>query len=177
MNPRIRLLFAGLAAVALLALVLVAACDDDDDDSGGSDNSAELAELTTRLERVEVETALNTLDAAAFHTIDDELQAASEIPSGTSGTIERAHAIAAATHWPDDLSELAATLVQTMDDFLAALGAEDLEASKGLATDAHDAWHELQHSAYDWVAGEELADEGEDDHGAEESPAAEETGS
>jgi len=168
------LVLAGLAVFAI-ALVGVAACgDDDDNDGNGGAPSAQIDELTTRLERVEVETALNTLRDAELHAIDEEMQQASEIPAGTAGTIEIAFAITSTTTWPDELTARAAELTHALEEFMAALDADDLATAKGLSTDSHAAWHELDHTGYSWILGDEHTEDG--DHGAGESPAAEEMG-
>jgi hypothetical protein len=173
---------AGIVAIVALILGGVALASDDK----GPDNTAQvedlqasidtlnstLEETQASLERAQLIGALNTLDAAGFHAIDDELQAATEIPAGTAGSITTARQIAGSIAWPEELSEKSDLLLAKMDEFLAALEAEDLQASKGLATETHDAWHDLEHDAYPFVAGEEHEEgngheegEGEDTEG------------
>ena len=169
MTPFKKLWPLAIAVVAVLSIGSIA-CNDDDADAETS------AETEARLQRVEVLAAVNALEATEFHAIDDELQVASEIPEGTQSSIERALQISSSTEWPDELAKKADTLNTTMEDFVAALEAGDLQASKGLATETHDAWHELQHDVYPWIAGEEHAKEedGHSDDGgeSEESPEA-----
>jgi hypothetical protein len=168
LSSALRPLAYALAVLAIFTAGAVACSDDDDEGADAQDGSTD-----ARLERVEVLAALNTLDATEFHAIDEELQEADEIPEFTASTIERALQVSSSTQWPEDLSEKADTLNTTMEEFIAAMEAEDLQESKGLATDTHDAWHELEHDAYPWVAGEELEEEEEEE--GEETEAAEET--
>jgi hypothetical protein len=165
------LAIAGLLVLAV-AVVTAAACGDDDDEGdNGSATSAQMDELTTRLERVEVETALNTLRDAELHMVDEEMQQASEIPAGTAGTVEIALAITSTTTWPDELKAQASELTLALEEFMTALDADDLATAKGLSTDSHSAWHELDHTGYSWILGEEHTED--TDHGASGSPAAE----
>jgi len=152
-----------IVAVAVLALGLTA-CNDDDAEAD--------ADTDARLQRVEVLAAMNKLDASEFHAIDDDFQVASEIPEFTSSTIKNALLVSSSTEWPEELAELAETLNTTMEDFIAAMEADDLQASKGLATDTHDAYHDLEHDAWPWIGGEEHAEEDGHDNEAEGSPEA-----
>jgi hypothetical protein len=103
--------------------------------------------------------------------VDEEMQQASEIPAGTAGTVEVAFAITSTTIWPDELSAQASELAVALEEFMAALDADDLATAKGLSTDSHAAWHELDHTGYSWILGEEHTEDA--GHGASESPAAE----
>jgi hypothetical protein len=168
-----KLMKPGFVAIGLLllAVFVAAACSDDDDDTSAQENQ-DTTELEAHLERSEVLGAVNTLEATEFHAIDDELQAAEEIPEATATSVERACQVCSSTEWPEPLAEKAEILNTTMADFIEALEGGDLQASKGLATDTHDAWHDLQHDVYPWIAGEDVEEHGErDDHG-EASPEA-----
>ena len=175
---------AGIIAIAAVILGGVALASDDK----GPDNTAQVEDLQASIdqlnetleethqaqERSQLIGALNTLDAVAFHAIDDEMQTATEIPAGVSGNLTTARQIAGSITWPEELSEKSDTLLASMDEFLATIEADDLQVSKGLATETHDAWHDLEHDAYSYVAGEEhdegdgheedAADEMEDEH-------------
>ncbi|MEX0799839.1 MAG: hypothetical protein WD379_01315 [Dehalococcoidia bacterium] len=178
---RIALASIGGGVIAVIALVLAGIAMASDDK--GTDYSSQLADIQGSLSQIEqsqagmqesldktqVTAAMTALDAAGFHAIDDELQAATEIPAGTAGSITTAHQITQGTAWPGELADPSATLLSTLEEFEAALEAEDLEASKGLATETHDAFHELEHEAYPYIAGEEHAEE--DEHSEENGEA------
>jgi hypothetical protein len=163
-----KLMKPGLIAIGLLSLTLfaAAACSDDDDDASAQETDA-IAELEARVERSEVLGALNTLNATGFHTIDEEMQVAEEVEEFTASTIERAYQVSSSTEWPEPLAEKAEVLNDTMVEFIEALEAEDLQASKGLATDTHDAWHDLEHDAYTWVSGEQIEAHEEEEEASE----------
>jgi hypothetical protein len=165
-----------IMAVALV----VAACGDDDDGANGDVSSqltaiqTSLANIETSLQRTDVVAAMSFLGGIGFHDIDDEMQEADEIPGGVAGDISNAHAVAASTAWPEDLHELSDELVTKLEEFETALAEDDLQASKTLAGETHAAYHELEHSAYAYIGGEEHSeddghsDEEGDDHSEEE---------
>lgn len=161
-----------LMALFAVGVLLGAACSDDDDDAGAQD--ADLTAVQGQAEKAMVLAATNGLSAIGLHEIDEELQTASEIPEGVSGDIERAHQITVGTDWPEDLAEGATELEAALADFMAAVEDEDLEAAKGYATDTHAAWHDLDHAALAFYAGDEHSeddshtDEEADDHGSED---------
>jgi hypothetical protein len=61
------------------------------------------------------------------------------------------------------MQEKVDTLVASIEALQSALEADELSDAKGAATDVHDAYHELEHDAYPYIAGEEHGAE-EDDH-------------
>jgi hypothetical protein len=165
MSKRTTLSVAAALAVVAVALFL-AACGDDDD----SDDNGQLDDIQVSLERTQVLTVMNALRVEGLHEIDDEAQTASEIEAGWSGAIGRLHQAVAGTTWPGDLAEGGEALEQALGDAHDALEAEDLAAFKTSVTASHDAWHDLEHDAYAFIAGEEH-DEGEGDgHDEEASP-------
>lgn len=141
----------GIPAVLALAIFIGAACDDDDEQGNGKD----LSSLQEQQNKTGVLAAMNGYDLIGLHEIDEEMQTASEIPEGVPSDIEKAHQITVGTAWPDELKEGADTLETALADLMAALEGEDLQTAKGLATDSHEAWHELSHEAYAYYAGEE----------------------
>jgi hypothetical protein len=163
---------AGIIAIVAVVLAGVAIAADDT----GPDLEPRLAELQSQSEttqetltkvedslaKAQLVATLNSLDAVGFHDIDDELQAASEIPAGALGSIRMARQVAVSTAWPEDLKEQSDALVASLQEMETALDGDDLETAKGAATEVHDAFHELEHHAYPFLAGEEPpAEEGE----------------
>jgi hypothetical protein len=162
----------GLVAVAALAVVALAfaACGDDDDDGGGSaDIQAQLDRIEASLAKTQVTAAMNTYRAEALHGLDDEINAASEVEAGWSGPIGRMHQVTVGTTWPEDLQAMADELASALEQADSALQGEDLSALKGAITDAHDAWHELEHDAYAFVGGHEHADAEDHTHAPDDS--------
>lgn len=152
-----------IAVVALVLAGIAMASDDKGTDYGSqladiqgtlSEIEGSLTEAQESLDKTQVTASMTALDAVEFHAIDDELQAATEIPAGTAGSITRARQITQGTAWPSELADHSTTLLSALEEFEAALEADDLQASKGLATETHGAFHELQHVAYPYIAGE-----------------------
>jgi hypothetical protein len=158
-----RLGLLGLAAVALVALLLAACGDDDDDDGGGSaDIQASLDRIEESLQRTQLTTAMTTYRAEGLHELDGEVVDASEIGAGWSGTLDRLHAVTMGTDWPDDMTEMAATLGSELALAIEAIDADDLAATKEHVGLAHAAWHNLEHDAYAAIGGE-VSNDGHDD--------------
>jgi hypothetical protein len=156
--PSIAALAASLVAI-LLAVVALA-------DSGGGGDTDELerrigdvqsslADIETATSNAQLIGALNTLSATPFHDIDEQLQAATEIPAGISGDVTTARQVASAITWPSELQEDSSTLVSHLEALEAALESDDLEAAKTEAAASHEAWHDFSGTAYAHVAGEE----------------------
>jgi hypothetical protein len=116
---------------------------------------------------------MNTLRLEELHDLDETSQVASEIEAGWSGRVTRMRQAVQSVTWPEELQEGADALEATLIELEGALEEEDLEAVKELAAQAHEEWHELEHDAYAFAAGEEH-EEGEGDHeeGEEASPEA-----
>jgi hypothetical protein len=159
----------GLAAVAILALGLSACDDDDDDDAGASDE--QLAALAEDISRTSVAAAMTTYRAEGLHNLDEEATTASEIGAGWSGSVERMHAVTVGTIWPESLQPMADELASELALAEEAIAADDLEGTKEHIALGHAAWHDLEHDAYVFIAGEEGEGEGHDTEG-EASPAA-----
>jgi hypothetical protein len=144
-----------LAIVASVAL-LFSACDDaEDNDASDADAAGSVS-----LEHTVLITAMNAYRTEGLHELDDEVQAASEMGAGWSGTLSRLHTVTAATEWPADLSEAARDLESELSAAVAAIKDDDLTAAKEHIGLAHAAWHDLEHDTYAMLAGE--VDEGHD---------------
>jgi len=168
MLSRISWLVAIPAVVALI--VVAAACGDDDDAGANSDLTARIEALEQREQRAEVLGAANTLSATGFHDIDEGLQRASEIPAGTAASIEKALQVTSSTGWPEPLAAQAATLETALVDLGTALEDEDLAAAKGMSAEAHQAWHDMEHDVWAWIAGEAAPAEEDADHEDNSAP-------
>jgi hypothetical protein len=170
-----RLLLIGLAAVLALALVAAAACGDDDDDDGDGGNGAAAEQALLDAQRAQVLATMTTFRVEGLHDIDETAQEASEIEAGWSGAIGRLRQAVAGVDWPADLADGGAGLEAALVACEESLDAEDLASFKTDISDAHGVWHDFEHAAYAFVAGEEHSeddghgDEAETTDGAEES--------
>lgn len=159
----------GLAVVAVLAVGLSACDDDDDDDAGASDE--QLVALEEDITRTSVTAAMTAYRAEGLHELDEEATTASEIGAGWSGSVERMHAVTVGTIWPPELQEMADELASELALAEEAMADDDLEGSKEHIALSHAAWHDLEHDAYAYIAGEEGEGDDHDSEG-EASPAA-----
>jgi hypothetical protein len=162
-----------LAASAVAIVLAVVALSD----SGGGDTDkletqigevqSSLADIEAAASNAQLIGALNTLSATPLHDIDEQLQAATEIPAGIAGDVTTARQVASAVAWPSELQEGSGNLVTHLEALEAALEADDLEAAKTEAVASHDAWHDFSGAAYAHIAGEEPPahdEEGGDEH-------------
>jgi hypothetical protein len=167
-----------LGAIALLAsIAMLIACGGDDDDGAAADQpgqdapsgdvQAQLDEINTQLEGIRSRLdfhdtsiqqakmlgALNTFHAEDLHGLDEEMQAASEVGAEWSARAERMLQAAQSVEWPDELQDVAHAAEDALNGVIVALAEGDLATAKGLVTEAHDQWHEVEHDAYHIVAG------------------------
>ncbi len=170
MITRFRLLAVGLPIVALA--IAAAACGDDDDD-GDSDGDgavsarldtiqATLDELVEGSQRGQVLATMTTIRTEGLHEIDDLAQRASEIVAGWDGAITRMGQAVGGTDWPTELSAEAEDWHTKLVAAEEAIGSGDLAASKTAISEAHAAWHNIEHAAYQYIAGDEAT--GGDEH-------------
>lgn len=168
MITRFRLLVAGLAIVVLA--ITAAACGDDNDDVGAQLDTIQstLDQLAESSQRGHVLATMTTIRTEGLHDIDDEAQQASEIQAGWNGALTRMGQAVAGTDWPDELSAEAAVWHLKLVAATEAISSGDLAASKTAISEAHAAWHGIEHPAYEFIAGEEVTgdmdmeDEGDD---------------
>ncbi|MGH2609081.1 MAG: hypothetical protein ACRDHF_08325 [Tepidiformaceae bacterium] len=144
------LLGAGLLAV--IAVGLFGACGSDD---GGS-------------QEAEVISAINILDNAGLHGIDESINEEQEIPANARTVALRLVTVVELTSWPGDLADGAATLAESLTEFAAALDVEnpDMAQAGSLATEVHQVEHDFSGEVWAWLqeeAGIDLEDEGEHD--------------
>jgi len=142
-----------VAALILLSAGLFVACDDDD---GGASASGSA---------IEVLSALEFLDNAGFHDIDDSINGG-EIPATAANTVRRAQAVVELASWPDELEEQAAALGTILADFATELEKEspDVAATGELATRTHDGAHEFSSAAWAYLQDEAGIEGGGDAH-------------
>jgi outer membrane murein-binding lipoprotein Lpp len=108
---------------------------------------------------LEVATAQYILDTAGFHGMDEALNETKTVDPAYASTVNRVRKVVAQVAWPDELKGQGEALVGTLAEFHEALEADDGEAAATLATEAHEAQHDLSHAIDDWLG------EGGDEHG------------
>jgi hypothetical protein len=139
----------GAAALTIIAAGLFAAC--------GSDGGSQEAEVIS---------AINILDKAGLHDIDEGINDEQEIPADARTVALHLQAVVELTSWPGDLEDAAGELAQTFADFAAALDGENPNMARAgeLAAQAHDQEHDFSHDAWAWLqeeAGIEVEEEGD----------------
>ncbi|MCB0167219.1 MAG: copper chaperone PCu(A)C [Anaerolineae bacterium] len=90
------------------------------------------------------------LDTAGLHAIDERLNGQGQIEAGDAGLVSRVNQVVAVTDWPADLNPQADQLQSVLTQYADALGNDDLAAAKPLATEAHEAQHDLSHAVQSW---------------------------
>jgi hypothetical protein len=147
---RAALLCAG--AVAVISTAAFVACGSDDSSS----------------QEAEVISAINILDSAGLHGIDESINEEQEIPANARTVALKLQTVLELTSWPSDLEDSAESLAGTMGEFAAALEGEnpDIAQAGELAARAHDEEHDFSGETWAWLyeeAGVEVEPEG--DHG------------
>jgi hypothetical protein len=157
-----------LLALFAAGVLLGAACGDDDDDAGAQDgvSQEDFAALETQVSRNNVFAGMVGLSAIAFHAIDEDIQTATEIPEDYEFEVAAAQQVNAAIVWPEELAEQGEAFTDALDAFATAIDDGDLEAAKSAAAETHATFHDLEHDAWAYAAGEEHSED--DGHGGEE---------
>lgn len=143
-----------LASAALLAAgaLFLASCSDDDGGSGGN---------------AEVINAINILDKAGLHDLDESINTDKEIPANALTTARQLQAVTALTEWPDDLQSKAAALEKIFEEFAAAVDGDNPDVAKAgeASKKAHDAQHDFSHEVWEHLHEEAgISTGGSDDH-------------
>jgi hypothetical protein len=148
-----------IAAVAVLAFaagaLFIAACSDDDAGDVSAADQAALDAVKEQATKAQILATLTVFRVDAMHELDDQISEASEVDPGWLGRVTRMRRATASVVWPADMKDMAATLLEKLTSLETALKDENLEDAKTFAPESHDAWHELDHDAYAYIAGEE----------------------
>ena len=142
---------AALALLGLAAAMAIAACGDDDD-KGSSASST-----TTQ-----VLTAINILDNAGLHEMDEELNEQGEIPANGETVARHLEAVVRLTDWPSNLEGTANRLAGLLHDLATEFDKDNIDVARAgeLAAQVHDTWHDLSHDTWAYLA-EQAGIEGE----------------
>jgi hypothetical protein len=133
-----------LAAACLLFAGAAAACSNTSDLEDDIDAlNAQVEVLTAAAERNAVLNAVNILDTAGLHDIDEGANENNEIVPGAAGPVTRAYLAVETTEWPEELQPQADQVAADLLALLEALESEDLTAVAEAAATAHDSGHEF----------------------------------
>jgi len=138
LSLRIRGAIAALAAIAVATTLFAAACGDD---SGGS-------------KELDTVAAINILDKAGLHGLDDSMTKDKTIPSTALATYQQLQTITLLTKWPNsDLEKKADALAKIFGDAAAAVDADkpDITKAAAAAHNAHEAAHDFSHAVWDYL--------------------------
>lgn len=169
-----------IAIVALLAFaagaLFIAACGGDDDNGASAQVEQEQFDaLKEQVTKTSILTAMTVFRVDAMHQLDEDVSEATEIDPEWEGRVTRMKRATASVDWPADMREKADALLDHLTELETALKDGDLDGVKTHAPEAHDAWHDLDHDAYPYIAGEShgAEDDGghaEGENGASASP-------
>ncbi len=148
---RILLLIAGAA----LLLGLAAGCSSSDT-KDLEDQITALEQQVTTLEKTaqitDMRSALDTLDSAGLHGIDEGANENNEVDAGASGGVGRALMAVASTTWPAELQEGADETQAALEELATALESADPALVGPPAATAHEVAHEFSEAARNHIA-------------------------
>ena len=132
---------AGLALLAATSLVAFAgvACAGEDADANGGD----LAVLN----------AIDTLDKAGLHDIDESINRARAVPATARTAALKMRTVVELTEWPNDLEDAAEKLSAALDDLAKSLEGDNPDKAKAgaAAKNAHDVEHDFSGEVWEYL--------------------------
>jgi hypothetical protein len=141
-----------IAAACLLIAGAAAACSNTSDLEDDIDAlTAQVDALTAAAERNALINAVNILDTAGLHDIDEGANENNEIVPGAAGPVTRAYLAIETTEWPEELQPQADQVAADLLALLEALESEDLTAVAEAAATAHESAHEFSEAAQNHV--------------------------
>lgn len=150
-----------VTVVALLAFsagaLFIAACgNDDDNDAAAQVEQTQFDALKKQVSKTSMLAALTVFQVDRMHGLDDEISMATAIDDTWEGRVTRMHrALASVDEWPPDIQAKADLAMEKLMVLENALADGKLDDAKTYAPEAHDAWHDLEHEANPYIAGEE----------------------
>lgn len=129
--------------------------------------SEQVQSISDASQRSAMVTALNVLGNAGLHTIDEAANDNNEVDAGASGGVEDAIIAMSAVEWPEELAEGAGGVITALQALATALESADPAVVGQPAVDAHEAEHDFEHEAANFIKGavglptEEAPEEGE----------------
>jgi hypothetical protein len=141
-----------VAAACLLLAGAAAACSNTSDLEDDIDAlNARVDVLTAAAERNAVLNAVDILDSAALHEIDEEANENDTIVAGAAGAVTRAYIAVESTEWPAELQPGADEMAAALLALLEALEAEDLTAVAEAGATAHEVQHGFSEDVQNYI--------------------------
>ena len=114
--------------------------------------ATEMAESHTHVaEPFNVSVAQYFMDTAGFHDLATVLSDTQKIEASYLSKVTRVGKVLAQTAWPADLREQGLAFGATLDEFAAALEADNVADAVRLSEEVHDAQHEFSHAIDAWL--------------------------
>jgi hypothetical protein len=142
MNHFIRERFVVLAIAAIVALAALAAAGCGDSSTSSSAKNAQAI------------SAVNILDNAGLHEIDDQISNQNTVPPTADTTATHLQAVLLLTEWPtSQLKDDAKKLADKMATLATALNTDkpDMKAAGAAAHDVHETEHDFSHEVWDYL--------------------------
>ena len=95
------------------------------------------------------------MDTAGFHDMDEVLNETKAVDPAYLSAVNRVRKVVAQAPWPEALHEKSESFVNVLDEFAAALDADNGEEAATLATEVHEVQHDFSHAIDDWLGGSE----------------------
>lgn len=99
----------------------------------------------------QIAVAQYVMDAAGFHAMDESLNATQTVDPAYLGTVNRVRKVVVAVPWPEDLHEQSGSFVTLLEEFAAALEADNGPEAAALATELHEVQHDFSHAIDAWL--------------------------
>ena len=145
-----------LGVALLLGAGVAAACTDDANTDDLEVRIGTIEEQQTAIQEqiqlVAMRSALDTLDGAGLHAIDEAANEEDTVDAGAAGGVARAIQAVAATEWPDELQPAADELLATLQELHETLESADAAVVGPPAATAHEQQHGFSEEARNHVA-------------------------
>ncbi|MFQ5951431.1 MAG: hypothetical protein ACE5KH_05045, partial [Candidatus Geothermarchaeales archaeon] len=113
--------------------------------------SEELTRLEESLTRITTRFAVQVLDSADFHHMDEEVSGGNLDPKFIP-VIRSSIAVADPTFFPKRIGRLVVSLRENLGELEAAIRDRDLDNAKTFSHEVHGLEHHLHHEAHEWLS-------------------------
>lgn len=120
----------------------------------------------TETSNSDVVAAINILDDAGLHAIDESISKDKTIPATAQSTFQKLQAVTLLTDWPKEFDSQAKSLAAILGAAAAAVDGDkpDMTKATEASKKAHDAEHDFSHELWDHLYGEAGIKSGDDHH-------------
>ena len=99
----------------------------------------------------EVVIAQYVMANAGFHLMDETLNETRVVDPAYAGAVDQVRKVITRTPWPEEFQGQVDAFHEILEEFSAALEADDAEAAATLAAEAHTAQHDLSAALDEWM--------------------------